>query len=128
MGVALPRIHLPDSFFRMVLGARPMLPDVSSRLDTLGPGATRGFAHLVPDFAIELRSPSDRLPALRRKMQEYISNGAQLGWLIDPQRRAVEIYRPGREPEILIDPETVIGEAPLDGFTLSLARVWNPRG
>ncbi|MDZ4802230.1 MAG: Uma2 family endonuclease [Bryobacteraceae bacterium] len=107
-------------------------PDASwtrfERIDGLGPGATRGFAHLVPDFAIELRSPSDRLPALRRKMLEYIANGAQLGWLIDPQRRTVEIYRPDREPEILVDPQSVAGEGPVEGFRLNLARVWNLRG
>lgn len=105
-------------------------PDVAwtsrERLDRLGTDATRGFAHLSPDFAIELRSPSDRLAPLRRKLQEYIDNGTQLAWLIDPERRAVEIYRPNREPEILADVDSVSGEGPVEGFVLDLVPVWNP--
>ena len=46
-----------------------------------------GFWHLCPAFLIELKSESDRLRPLRNKMQEYIENGAELGWLIDPEKR-----------------------------------------
>jgi Uma2 family endonuclease len=47
-------------------------------------------------------------------MQEYMENGAQLGWLIDPGTRSITIYRPNEQPE------------PLTSFTLDLAEVWNP--
>ncbi|NEO27861.1 MAG: Uma2 family endonuclease, partial [Kamptonema sp. SIO4C4] len=43
------------------------------------------FPNICPDFVVELRSESDTLPSLREKMQEYIDNGAKLGWLLDPQ-------------------------------------------
>lgn len=82
------------------------------------------FLPLCPDFVIELRSPSDSLQTLRSKMQEYIDNGARLGWLIDPKRRVVEIYRPDREVEILPSPSTVFGEDVLPGFVLDLTQVW----
>ena len=62
------------------------------------------YWHLCPAFVIELRSNSDRLPALREKMEEYLANGGRVGWLIDPETRTVEIYRPDRAPETLWDP------------------------
>jgi Uma2 family endonuclease len=82
------------------------------------------FLPLCPDFVIELRSPSDSLQTLRSKMQEYIDNGARLGWLIDPKRRVIEIYRPDREVEILTSPNTVSGEDVLPGFVLDLTPIW----
>ena len=85
-----------------------------------------GFWHLCPAFVIELRSHSDRLPVLRAKMQECIANGAQLGWLIDPAAKSVEIYRPEREPETLAGVDSVTGEGQVAGFTLSLREVWDP--
>jgi Uma2 family endonuclease len=77
----------------------------------------------APEFVIELRSPEDRLRLLQEKMEEYIDNGVQLAWLIDPQGRTVTIYRPGRSPELLSNPATVQGEGPVDGFTLSLENI-----
>nr|MDQ2900015.1 Uma2 family endonuclease [Acidobacteriota bacterium] len=75
---------------------------------------------------IELRSRTDRLPVLRAKMQEWIANGAQLAWLVDPERRAVEVYRPDREPETFENPPSVAGEGPVEGFVLDLPPVWDP--
>jgi Uma2 family endonuclease len=77
----------------------------------------------APEFVIELRSPEDRLRLLQEKMEEYIDNGVQLAWLIDPQGRTVTIYRPSRSPELLSNPATVQGEGPVDGFTLSLDKI-----
>ncbi len=77
----------------------------------------------VPEFVIELRSPDDRLPIFREKMQNYMANCVQLAWLIDPARREVSIYRPGSEPEVLRDPESVQGEGPVEGFVLRLDRI-----
>jgi Uma2 family endonuclease len=84
------------------------------------------YFHLCPDFVIELKSQSNRLPTLRDKMREYIENGAQLGWLIDPERRAVEIFRPGLEPEVREDIMSIEGEDPVAGFVLNLDLIWNP--
>ena len=75
-----------------------------------------------PDFVVEIRSTSQRsLQPLLAKMQEYMDNGAQLGWLIDPLERTVRIYRAGvAEPELLDDPETLDGEEVLPGFTFAV--------
>ncbi|MGC1306023.1 MAG: Uma2 family endonuclease [Phormidesmis sp.] len=82
------------------------------------------FAPICPDFVIELRSASDTLSGLQEKMQEYIENGARLGLLIDRKQRMVHIYRPDSTPEILENPEQVICDPELPGFTLQMSKIW----
>ena len=105
-------------------------PDVAwvkrSRLVTLTPEQKKKFIPLCPDFVLELRSASDRVSNLQDKMQEYIDNGAQLGWLIDPEEKQVYIYRPDSEVECLEHPKTLSGEPVLPGFVLDLQEIWNP--
>jgi Uma2 family endonuclease len=84
------------------------------------------FPHFAPDFVVELRSPDDRLSRVRPKMREWVDNGASLAWLVDPERRVVEIYRPGRESETVLDAQTVAGEGAVEGFVLDLRPVWDP--
>ena len=95
-----------------------------SRLAELTTEDKSGFGHICPDFVVELRSESDRLSALRAKMEEYMENGARLGWLIDPRDRRVYVYRPNSEAEILEGPETVSAGPELAGFALELADIW----
>jgi Uma2 family endonuclease len=78
------------------------------------------FSLVCPDFVAELRSKSDDMTKLREKMEEYISQGARLGWLIDPKSGTVEIYRPGRPVETLNHPATLSGEDVLPDFVLDL--------
>jgi Uma2 family endonuclease len=101
---------------------------LKSRRAQLDPASRSGFWHLCPDFVIELRSSSDRHRKLKDKMQEYLANGAQLGWLIDPDHRSVAIYRPGAEVEMRTDIDSIAGEGPVAGFVLDLRLVWNPLG
>lgn len=82
------------------------------------------FLPLCPEFVIELRSPSDSLGVVRKKMQEYLDNGAKLGWLIDPERKRVYVYRPEKPVRELEAPETVSGDPVLPGFTLDLREIW----
>ena len=91
-----------------------------SRWEAVGEEDQDALTVLCPDFVAELRSKTDRLSSVQAKMREYIDNGARLGWLIDPQSRRVEIYRPGQEVEILDNPATLSGEDVLPGFTLDL--------
>jgi Uma2 family endonuclease len=104
-------------------------PDVSwirrDRWEALSPEERRGFSPICPDFVLELRSPSDQLRTLQDKMQEYLDNGARLGWLIDPSERVVYIYRPGEGVERLEAPREVSGEPVLPGFVLQLSAVWS---
>ena len=87
-----------------------------------------GFWHISADFVIELRSSSDTLRGLQRKMQESLENGVRLGWLIDPldPLRRVYVYRPNADVETLEGPVSLSGEPELPGFTLDLKQVWDP--
>ncbi len=82
------------------------------------------FAPICPDFVVELKSPSDSLKQLQEKMQEYIDNGAYLGWLIDRTTCQVYIYQPNRDVQCLDNPKIISGEPILPGFVLDLAKIW----
>lgn len=94
------------------------------RWSALTPGQRRKFPPLAPDFVIELRSATDELEPLPAKMQEYMDNGVQLGWLINPQQRQVEVYRQGRSKQILDSPSSLSGEEILPGLVLDLSRIF----
>ena len=119
-----------------------------SRWNSLTRQQQEQFVPLCPDFVVELRSdpaalkdtpsdkvasakeratirlPSDKLKTIQNKMQEYLDNGAKLGWLIDPHCQVVEIYRPRQKMEILHSPKTVSGEDILPGFSLDLTEIF----
>ncbi|MEH2402149.1 Uma2 family endonuclease [Nostoc sp.] len=102
-------------------------PDASwvkiERWNALTPEQQEKFAPICPDFVVELRSRTDFLQELQDKMQEYIENGAQLGWLIDRKNKRVEIYRPGKDVEILDNPISLSGENVLPEFVLDLQQI-----
>lgn len=95
-----------------------------TRWERLTAEEKEGFPPLCPDFVAELRSRSDDLEALQEKLKEYVANGAQLGWLIDPEERKVYVYRPNAPMECLENPKTLSGEPILRGFVLDLERIW----
>jgi len=82
------------------------------------------FAPICPDFVVELKSSSDTLSSLKAKMEEYIANGALLGFLIERNPRQVHVYRPNQEPEILENPDAVSGDPEMPGFVLQMVRIW----
>jgi Uma2 family endonuclease len=104
-------------------------PDASwirrARWEALPAKARKRFAHICPDFVVELRSKTDSLKKLKAKMEEYIENGAQLGWLIDPIERKVHVYRPEQSACILTDPKNIIGDPVLPGFVLQMSAIWD---
>jgi Uma2 family endonuclease len=103
-------------------------PDASwiklERWDALTDDEKQKFPPICPDFVIELLSPSDSLKTTQEKMKEYIDNGVRLGILINRKSRQVEIYRPGKEVEVLESPATVSGKDVLKGFVLNLGMIW----
>jgi Uma2 family endonuclease len=114
--------------FALPCGAKRS-PDLSwvrlERWNALTAEEQKTFPPLCPDFVVELRSPSDTLKSLQEKMEEYMANGAQLGWLIDPTQKKVHVYRPGKETEILDHPTRISGEPLLRGFELDLTSILN---
>jgi Uma2 family endonuclease len=113
--------------FRLPNGAL-RAPDLAwvkrEKWDALSKKERKRFAPFSPDLVVELRSWLDDLNRLQAKMQEYIDNGAQLGWLIDPRKKKVYVYRPGVPVEELDEPETLGGEPLLQGFVLPVAGLW----
>lgn len=103
-------------------------PDVSwieiSRWNKLTQKQRRGFAPIAPDFALELLSPNDRLQDTQRKMKEYLECGVKLGWLIYPDETRVEIYRLGKDLEVLDSPHDLSGEDLMPGLVVELDEVF----
>jgi Uma2 family endonuclease len=101
-------------------------PDVTwiekSKLEGISPDIA--FPEVVPDFVVELRSKTDSLKTLRKKMEEYRSNGVRLGLLINPKNKQVEIYRPGQAPEILESPTEIDCSEVMPDFILSMSKIW----
>ena len=94
------------------------------RWDALTPEQQETFPPLCPDFVIELRSKSDNMEPLRKKMGEFLENGLLLGWLIDARNKRVEVYRRNQEVEVLESPVNLSGEEVLPGFVLDLQVVF----
>jgi Uma2 family endonuclease len=104
-------------------------PDVSwiqqARWDALTPQQKEKFPPIAPDFVLELMSPTDTLKETQSKLQEYMDNGVQLGWLINRKTQRVEIYRQGQKVEVLVSPTELSGEEVLPGFVLNLQTIWH---
>ncbi len=82
------------------------------------------FPPLAPDFVLELISRKDDAAEVQSKMQEYVDNGVQLGWLLNFGTRQVEVYRPAESKQILRQPKQLSGDPLLPGFVLKLAGFW----
>lgn len=127
---ALPQpgiVFGPSAGFTLPNGA-VRSPDAAwipaSKWNALTNAQKEKFSHLCPDFVVELMSPSDRLRNTQNKMDEYIANGALLGFLIDRKTRQVHVYRPNQKPHVLVNPASVSGDPELPGFVLPLARIF----
>ena len=81
------------------------------------------FLRLAPAFVVELLSQSDRLAEAAKKMEAWIANGVELGWLIDPYTKEVHIYGPGAERRVETGSHAA-GSGPVEGFVLDLDEVW----
>jgi Uma2 family endonuclease len=112
-----------------------LLPDGSGRspdaawvsndqLSPLSKREKRQFPHVVPEFVVEVMSPSDRLKAAQKKMRLWAANGVELGWLIDGDARRVYVYRGNSEPRLVADAESIAGEGLVEGFVLPLGEIW----
>ncbi|NEQ83009.1 MAG: Uma2 family endonuclease [Moorea sp. SIO2I5] len=124
----LGKVFDSSTCFKLPNGA-DRSPDVAwikqQRWDALKPEQRQKFPPICPDFVLELMSPTDRLTVTQAKMEEYLKNGVRLGWLINPQSRQVEIYRPGQVVEVLESPKTLSGEEVLPGFVLDIDYLWS---
>ena len=97
----------------------------SARWSALSREDRRRYPPICPEFVIEVLSASDSRPSLERKMHLWITNGAQLAWMIDPFQATVSIFRPHREPEVLTRPDSMTAGEPIEGFCLRTAELWS---
>ncbi|MEO0824071.1 MAG: Uma2 family endonuclease [Cyanobacteria bacterium J06642_9] len=122
------RVFDSSTGFRLPNGATRS-PDAAwlqePRWQQLTPAQRQAFLPLCPDFAIELKSPSDDLSDLRQKFQEYLANGLQLGWLINPENSTVEIYRPDTPYTSVTNPNRLSADPLLPGFTMAFDEIFN---
>ena len=100
-------------------------PDVSFvRADRLRQSPST-YAELAPDLMVEVRSPTDSLASLRQKIQSFLEVGTQVGILIDPKSRTVEIYRPEQEtPQVLQDGDVLTVPDLLPGWSVAISDLW----
>lgn len=121
-------VHGPSAGFSLPDGSK-LSPDAAwtsdERLQSVPREELRRFPNLCPNFVVEVMSPSDRLAPMKRKMRQWIDNGAELGWLVEPDREMVYVYRPGQEPEALRSPGVVQGEGPIEGFEFDFNEIWS---
>ncbi len=125
--IKLGKVFDSSTGFKLPNGA-DRSPDVAwikqERWDALTPAQKEKFPPISPDFVLELMSPTDTLQKTQEKMQEYMENQVKLGWLIDRKTRRVEIYRQGKEVEVLESPTELSGEDVLPGFVLKMQIVF----
>ena len=119
-GIAFPsssRFTLPDGSYYG--------PDAAwiseERRHLLDEPATRAFPHVVPDFIVEIKSPSNSNAELLDKINLFLEHGTKLAWYIDSETRTVIKFRPGQKPETLSDPEYIDGDDDvLSGFRFAV--------
>ena len=101
-------------------------PDIAFTLAERNPLGVRitGYAEVVPDFVIEVRSPNDSRPEVRAKAQMWLSHGVRLVWIVHPDTRTVDVYRAGAEPLTLGEGDTLDGGDILPGFTCTVDAVF----
>jgi Uma2 family endonuclease len=123
----LGEVFSSSTIFKLPSGAQRS-PDAAwverSRWEALTSVEQEEFPPLAPDFVIELRSRTDGLSDLQKKMVEYRDNGVRLGLLINRQERQVEVYRLNQTVEVLQSPHKISGEDVLPGFELDLTTIW----
>ena len=102
-----------------------LLPDVAFRSKRRTQGTVQvGYVPQMPDLAVEIVSPSNSLPELRRKAEVYLHNGTALVWLVNPAEETAEVWRLSDDGELQREVTaaagSLSGEPVLPGFSLDL--------
>jgi Uma2 family endonuclease len=98
------------------------IPDVAYTIGS-EPPVEKGSVPRMPDLAVEVKSPDDSLKDMRTKARYYLTNGTKLVWLVDPQKRFVEVYTADKE-DLLFEDETLDGGDVLPGFQMSVRDIF----
>ncbi len=101
-------------------------PDVSFVRASRLKQSVRYFGELVPDLVVEIKSQSDRVSPLKRKIEKMLELGAQVGILIDPDELTVTIYRATSEPVVLENEDILTLPELFPGWELAISELWPP--
>ena len=83
----------------------------------------RGFPALAPDLVVEVLSYNDRPGEVLAKVGDWLSGGARLVWVVDPERRLARVYRADGSELIVAADGVLEGEDVLPGFSCPLAEI-----
>ena len=97
-------------------------PDVAWVAPGRIPEGTQGFPNLAPDLAVEVKSPGNSYPELRRKAEMWLNFGVRQVWVADPEHTTVTRYAPDSDPVVFTEDDIIDGGDLLPGFT---APVWS---
>jgi Uma2 family endonuclease len=101
-------------------------PDVSFVQAARLPRSPRSFAQLAPDLMVEVKSPTDSLKSLRTKIDQFLEQGTQVGILINPEQRWVEVRRANQEPILLRDGDVLTVPDLLPDWKVQICELWPP--
>ena len=101
-------------------------PDVSFVRAARLQRSPRYFGELVPDLVVEIKSQSDRIKPIVKKINKFIKLGAQVGILIDPDKETVTVYRQTGEPVVLGNQDILILPELFPGWELPISELWPP--
>lgn len=77
-----------------------------------------------PDIHVEIVSPDKSAKKCREKLAHSVAHGCPLGWLIDPERMTVHVFRPGKRPQQVPDDGILEGDRVLPGYRLPVAELF----
>jgi Uma2 family endonuclease len=101
-------------------------PDVSFVRASRLLQSPRYFGQLVPDLVVEIKSQSDRINTLEKKVKKFLELGAVVGILIDPDESTVTVYRPTGEPIVLNNEDILTIPELFPGWELPISELWPP--
>lgn len=121
----LGRVFGQDTGFK--IGSNPdtvRAPDVAFlREERAGLIGRRGYAEIAPDLVAEIVSPGDRRGEVLEKVGQWLAAGSRLVWVIDPERRQAQVYRPDGSVTLIDEAGALDGEDVLAGFSCTLEEV-----
>ena len=95
--------------------------------DRLPDPLPQSYVPVVPDFAVETRSPNDTQREVAEKVEEWLAAGVRLVWVVEPKKRTITTHRLGRDARTFTVGETLDGEDVLPGLVVPLDRIFPTR-
>jgi Uma2 family endonuclease len=121
LGAAFPEL-------RCTFAGRSIVPDIVFLLDHKircdDHGEILNEMFVTPDIHVEVRSPDQSVKKTKQKLEHSVANGCPLGWYVDPERRTIDVYRPGLAPQRLSADGFLDGTPVLSGFRLPVVDVF----